>query len=94
MLPQKKSVPQMLLKACPYTHLWLVIKTSISERKFPAAARQGAFITLLGIFCPIFWIALFTGASAEDLKFHATHSGIVALIGVVVMVAGLMKNKA
>ena len=40
------------------------------------------------------WIALFTGASAEDLKFHATHSGIVALIGVVVMVAGLMKNKA
>jgi hypothetical protein len=88
----KKSVGQMLLSVCPYTHLWRVIKTSIAERKLPAATRQGAFITLLGIFCPIFWVALFTGASASELKFHAIHSGIVVLIGVVLMISGLMKK--
>ena len=90
--PAKTSAGQMLLNICPYTHLWRVIKAAIAERKIPAAARTGAIITLLGIFCPIFWFALFTGASAAELKFHATHSGIVALIGVVLMIAGLLKR--
>ena len=88
----KKSIGQMLLNICPYTHLWRVIKVSIAERKFPAAARTGAIITLLGICCPLFWIALFTGANAEELKFHATHSGIVALIGLALTIAGFIKK--
>jgi phosphoglycerol transferase MdoB-like AlkP superfamily enzyme len=74
-----------------YTHLWEVIKKSVKERKFSSAARQGLFIMLLGICCPIFWYALFTGASAQELKFHATHSSIVAGIGLIIMIVGLKK---
>jgi len=83
----------MLLSICPYTHLWDVIKTSVKKRKFTAFARQGALIMLLGFCCPFFWIALFSGASGAELKFHATHSAIVAGIGLVIMVLGLRKIK-
>ena len=89
---EKVSVGRMLLSICPYTYLWDVIKTSVQQRKFTAGARQGALIMLLGIFCPIFWYALFTGASVQELKFHATHSAIVAGIGLVIMIAGLVKK--
>jgi len=86
------SVFRILLSACPYTHLWDVIKTSIKKRKFTAASRQGLFIMLLGVCCPLFWIALFSGASGAELKFHATHSASVAGIGLVIMILGLKKN--
>ena len=69
------------------------IKKAVKERRLPAAARQGSYIFLLGLLCPFFWIALFRGASPEELRFHATHSGIVALIGLVIMVIGLIKEK-
>jgi hypothetical protein len=82
----------MLLSVCPYTHLWDVIKKSVKERKFSPAARQGFFIMLLGICCPLFWGALFTGVRGDELKFHAIHSSIVAGIGLIIMVAGLKKK--
>ena len=90
---KKRSKLLLLLNICPYTHLWRVIKKSVKERKLPAAARQGSYIFLLGLLCPFFWIALLKGASPEELRFHATHSGIVALIGLVSMVMGLLKEK-
>jgi len=92
MEPSKKSFGQMLLSICPYTHLWRAIKVAIAERRLPAAARTGALIFLLGVFCPIFWVAYFSGASAGELKFHATHSAIFALVGLAMMISGLLKK--
>jgi hypothetical protein len=89
---EKMSIGRMLLNVCPYTHLWGVIKTSVKERQFPAAARPGLLIFLLGLCCPIFWVALFSGASGAELKFHATHSAIVAGIGLVIMISGIIKK--
>jgi ABC-type antimicrobial peptide transport system permease subunit len=92
--PKKKSIFLRVLDICPYTHLFSVIKTAAKERKFPnAAAKQGAIIMLLGICCPIFWLALINGASVEELRFHATHSGVVALLGLVIMIVGFLSKK-
>jgi hypothetical protein len=89
---KKKSIISSILFFCAYTHLWNVIKKSVKERKLPAAARPGAMIFLLGIFCPLFWIALFSGARGAALSMHAIHSGIVAGIGLVIMIAGLFQK--
>ena len=92
-IKKKKSILWQLLNICPYTHLFRVVKTSICERKFPNnAAKQGAIIMIIGILCPIFWISLFSGASAEVVRFNATHSGAVALIGMVIMIIGFLKK--
>jgi hypothetical protein len=81
-----------LLNLCPYTHLWQAVKTAIEERRLPDSARSGAFITVLGLCCPIFWMAYFRGASRSELIFHAVHSGIFILIGMVMMLAGMIKK--
>ena len=49
----------------------------------------GTVVMLVGILCPMFWIALFTKAKAKELKLHAIHSGIVVLIGLVLVIMGL-----
>ncbi|WP_087024946.1 hypothetical protein [Thaumasiovibrio subtropicus] len=77
---------------CPYKHIFQLVKTAIKERKMPQSARSGFMIAMLGLFCPLFWIALFTGASGKELLFHATHSGLVISIGLVIMVQGLLKE--
>ena len=90
---KKKSVFWQLMNICPYTHLIRVIRTTVKERKFPnSAAKQGAIIMVVGICCPIFWISLITGASLATLRFNAIHSGIVALIGLAIMIAGFLKH--
>ena len=90
---KKKSVFWQLLNICPYTHLIRVIKTAAKERKFPnPTAKQGATIMIIGILCPIFWISLISGASADTLRFNAIHSGIFAMIGFVLMIAGFLKK--
>ena len=82
-----------LLNLCPYTHLWRAMKRVVAERKLPSSARTGASIALLGLFCPFFWIALFTGASREELIFHGCHSGLVFLIGLVLMLNALARQQ-
>jgi len=82
-----------IINICPYTHLFRIIKTTIRERKFPnTAAKQGALIMLLGILCPLFWISLISGASPERLRFDAIHSGLVALVGLIIMLVGFIKK--
>lgn len=90
----KTDIKTGLLNLCPYTHLWRAGKRMIVERKLPNAARTGAYVALLGLFCPLFWIALFTGASKGELIFHAIHSGVVILIGVTMLLVGLAKDSA
>ena len=90
---KKKSVFWQILNICPYTHLVRVIKTTVRERKFPnTAAKQGAIIMAVGICCPIFWISLISGASIATLRFNAIHSGLVALLGLGIMIAGFLKQ--
>lgn len=81
-----------LLSLCPYTHLWRTGKRLVVERKLPESAQTGACIILLGLFCPFFWIALLTGASQGELLFHATHSGVVMLIGVIMVLVALVRE--
>ena len=51
------------------------------ERYLLGHVKSGLGIALIGVFCPIFWLSLFSGAKAETLYFNAAHSGIVILIG-------------
>ncbi len=81
-----------LLNLCPYKHIYAVVKQTIKEGRLPPSAKSGAMITLLGIFCPIFWVALFSGVRGGELLFHAAHSSIVAGIGFVLMIQGLLKD--
>ena len=74
-----------LTDLCAYSHLWRILKA----RKLPASAKPGFTIALLGLFCPIFWIALLTGASRNELIFHGCHSGLVFAIGLTLMLKGL-----
>jgi len=88
-----QSVRQMLMSFCAYTHLWRVIKHAIVERRLPDSIRQGALIALLGFFCPFFWLALLMGASKAELIFHATHSGVVFCLGVLLMLKTLSDER-
>lgn len=92
MKEEKKNRFSFLLKMCPYSVLWKAIKVAINERRLPRSARQGALIALLGLFCPLFWIAYFNGASGKELIFHAVHSGTFVVVGLVLMVIGLLKS--
>ena len=89
----KKSIGRMLLSVCPYTHLWEVVKTSVKKRKLTATMRSGLLIFLLGLCCPLFWIALISGASRSELLMHGTHSGIVAGMGLFLIVIELITTK-
>lgn len=88
----RASTVRALLSLCPYTHIWRAGMRAVSERKLPGSARTGAMVALLGLFCPFFWIALFTGASRGEMLFHATHSGVVIMLGVIMMLAALAKE--
>jgi hypothetical protein len=90
---KKKSIFRQLLNVCAYTHLIRFFKTVVIERKFPNnVAKQGAIIMTIGICCPIFWVSLITGAKAETVRFNAIHSGVVALLGMIIMIVGFLKN--
>ncbi len=78
---------------CAYRHLYSVLSSLRKGGKMSEQVRAGRNIALLGVFCPIFWFALFSGAPAATLRFHMAHSGIVFFIGLTIMIAGLIKQK-
>ena len=82
-----------LAKWCAYTHMFKVFSALINGGDISEQTRAGRNIALLGIFCPFFWYALFTGASKAELAFHATHSSVVFLIGIVIMFASLRQKQ-
>ncbi|MDT8900300.1 hypothetical protein [Anaeroselena agilis] len=55
------------------------------ENELAARVKTGRNVTLIGIFCPFFWFALFSGAPANEVYFNAVHSGIVVAIGLAIM---------
>ncbi|MDV7105750.1 hypothetical protein R3X26_15195 [Vibrio sp. TH_r3] len=82
-----------LTKWCAYSHMFNVFSILLSGGDISEQTRTGRNIALLGVFCPFFWYALFTGASKAELIFHATHSSVVFLIGMVIMLLSMKKNK-
>lgn len=80
---------QILTSLCAYTHLSRVFR----ERRLPSSAQPGFCIALLGLFCPLFWIALLTGANKAELIFHGCHSGAVFCIGIFLMLKGLSQHR-
>lgn len=80
--------------SCPYTMLFkkvirllqgepIIDKARLSDRERDLLFRikLGQGIALVGLFCPIFWISLFSGVRGEALYFNACHSGLVILVG-------------
>ncbi|MBT62496.1 MAG: hypothetical protein CML13_04715 [Puniceicoccaceae bacterium] len=78
---------------CAYKHLYRTLSTLVRGGEMTEPVRAGRNIALLGIFCPIFWFALFSGANASTLKLHAAHSGIVFLTGLTILMIGLIKKE-
>jgi hypothetical protein len=79
---------------CPHSHVFQVLRLWIRERRLKSSARQGVLIFLLGLLCPFFWIAYFSGASRAELIFHAAHSGIFMLIGLLLVLYAIAKSDA
>ena len=88
-----KTVVNRLSKWCAYSHIFKILSALMNKGEISELTRTGRNIALLGLFCPFFWYALLTGASKAVLTFHATHSAIVFLLGIVIMFAGLKHKK-
>ncbi len=82
-----------LSQLCAYTQLYKVFSILLQGGQLSESIKTGRHIALLGLFCPFFWFALFSGADAATIMLHAAHSGIVFLIGVAVVLVGLKKQK-
>jgi len=87
----KKTLGQ-LSKICAYHYIYLIVMALIKGEKLSDQEKMGRNIALLGIFCPFFWFALFTGADKSTLAFHATHSSLVFLLGIVIMIFSFNKK--
>jgi len=91
-LPVKRALSK-LSQWCAYTHLYKLLKTLIKGEKLSEQTKAGRNIALLGLFCPFFWYALLSGAQTSTVIMHATHSGIVFLIGVAIMAFSFVHKK-
>ena len=53
--------------------------------------KTGRMIALIGTFCPLFWIALFTGQSTGAVLFNFCHSMLFVVIGLLMYFRGKRK---
>jgi hypothetical protein len=80
---------------CPYTMLGKTIirflrgekdlphePLTSNERYVKSKTTFGVGIILIGIFCPIFWISLITGAQGDELLRSGINSLMVVLFGI------------
>jgi len=66
-------------------------KETIGEGRLVDGVKMGRNIALIGLLCPFFWVALFSGADAAKVRFNAIHSGGVVLVGLAWMVKSLVQ---
>jgi|GEM_PF-935915 hypothetical protein len=89
-----------LISCCPYTMLAKkvlrllrgetgTLPDQITNREIHLKSniRIGYGIMLVGIFCPIFWLSLLSGARGDELIFNAIHSFLVFLFGIGFVIA-------
>ncbi|MDE3743136.1 hypothetical protein [Maribacter polysaccharolyticus] len=86
-----------LIKACPYSLVGKkcigVVKGKPSTHEksknkallFKAGIRTGRNISLVGVFCPFLWYAILSGSGMDFIILNLIHSGIIVLIGLVVL---------
>ena len=87
--------------ACPYTTLGKKAVNAVKGNRqatcesgsdragnLQAMVKTGRSIALIGFFCPIFWFSLLSGVRGAQLRFNAVHSGVVVLIGLVLVLKG------
>jgi len=79
-------------KLCAYCYIYKLLLAFINGKKLSELTKSGRNIALLGLFCPFFWFSLFSGADSSTLLLNGLHSGIVFLIGIVIMFVGFQKN--
>ena len=89
-----KRVFSKLSQWCVYSHIYNLLKTLASGEKLSEQTKVGRNIALLGLFCPFFWYALLSGAQKSTVIMHATHSGIVFLLGIVIMVFSFLQKNS
>ncbi|WP_240377131.1 hypothetical protein [Bacillus piscicola] len=53
------------------------------EKRLIQRIKTGRNISLIGIFCPLFWSALIMGSSDSVLLFNAVHSGLFIVFGAI-----------
>ncbi|KVX02347.1 hypothetical protein [Shewanella frigidimarina] len=87
-----KKILCNISKWCAYSQMYRLLLALCNGAEWSEQTKVGRNIALLGIFCPFFWFALFSGADSSVLTFHACHSSIVFLIGVVIMIVSLTKK--
>lgn len=87
------SLIRKLSKWCAYSHLYRLLLSITRGDKLSEQGKAGRNIALLGLFCPFFWYALLSGAQTSTVMMHAAHSGIVFLIGVVIMAFSFLAKK-
>lgn len=95
-----------VIAACPYTIVGRRLfsqkgpterscaqLTADQEIQIAQRVKLGRNIALIGVFCPFFWMALFSGATRDFILFNAIHSGIVIAIGCLILAKGRMDLK-
>ena len=82
-----------LSKLCAYCYIYkLFLILNNGKEELPELVINGRNIALLGFFCPFLWFSVLSGADLAIILFHAVHSCIVFLIGVVIMIVGFRNN--
>jgi hypothetical protein len=89
-----------LISCCPYMMLGKKIlqflrgetgtpleQLTNREIQMKSNIKIGYGIMLVGIFCPIFWLSLLSGARGNELMFNAIHSFLVFLFGLGFVIA-------
>jgi len=53
--------------------------------KYRNGIKMGRNLALLGVFCPFLWYSVFSGKSIDFIILNMIHSGIIAGIGLLLM---------
>jgi len=61
---------------------------SSNEQQIKSLIQFGAGVALFGQVCPLFWMSLFFGGPGSDTWVYGIHSGIIILIGLVLLGKG------
>ncbi|MDW7692645.1 hypothetical protein R9C00_12080 [Flammeovirgaceae bacterium SG7u.111] len=89
---------QSIINACPYSiagkKCLQAIKGNKIDKKgnnhkilrYKKGIKTGANILLIGVFCPFLWYSILAGQSKDLICLNVLHSGIIAGIGVLIVV--------
>ena len=80
-------------KWCAYSQIYRLILLRYKKVEYSELTKIGRNIALLGLFCPFFWFALFSGADPSVITFHAYHSSIVFIIGIIIIIISATRKK-